>query len=303
MTPAPNANPMVNPVTKMKDVISFITKNIVNGANPFDNASNQPDSLINCINIISGKITADNCKTAITAVFNPCKPIAVHVVSSTSDEEIKPYCAGSDPPDQTRLIKKADTSANPTRIPEINHQFTPTLEATADSINKLCEKDNIIAKINTSFTVKSNDTIAPIPAYKSSAFPKTSGIAASPGKPITFIKGVKRSIIHGKTGVYRKIVTKIVTGKTIFPNVHETETPCFNPLNIMPFTYFAFFLGTFFPSYRRSARFILRRTIITTIAITINVTENNCACRIGPKYRLSVRNPSIKKRPIEYRIT
>src|SRR5699024_9606941 len=278
---------MVNPVTKVKDVFSFIPKNFVNGANPFDNASNQPDSLINCINSIRGKITADNCKTAITAVFNPCKPIAVHVVSSTSDEAIKPYCAGSDPPDHTRLTKNADMSAKPTRIPEINHQFTPTLAATVDSINKLCEKDNIIANINTSFTVKSNDTIAPIPAYKLSAFPKTSGIAASPGKPITFINGVKKSIIHGKTGVYRKIVTKIVTGKTIFPKVYETDTHCFNPLKIMPFTYFAFLLGTFFPSSRRSAIFILRRTIITTIAITINVIENNCACRIGPKYKLS----------------
>src|SRR5699024_4689327 len=209
------------------------------------------------------------------------------------------YCAGSEPPDQTRLIKNADTSAKPTRIPEINHQFTPTLAATVDSINKLCEKDNIIAKINPSFTVKSNDTIAPIPAYRLIALPKTNGIAASPGNPITFINGVKKSIIHDIPDVYRKIVTKTVTGKTHFPNLNNTDTPCFKTLKNMPFTYFAFFLGTFFPSYRRSAKFIFRRTIIITIAITINVTENNCACRIAPKYKLSVRNPSIKKRPIE----
>src|SRR5699024_1665771 len=196
-----NAKPIVKPVTNVKDVFSFIPKNRVNGANTRDNASSQPFSRKNCIANIKGKITADNCNTAKIALFTPCQTMAVHVVSSTSDAAINPYCAGSDPPGHKILIKKADTNAKAIRIPEINHQFTPTLEATDDSINKLCEKDSIIAKINTSFTVNSNETIAPIPAYKLSAFPRTRGIAASPGRPINFMTGVKTSIIQGKTGV------------------------------------------------------------------------------------------------------
>src|SRR5699024_390934 len=107
-------------------------------------------------------------------------------------------------------------------MPEISHQLTPVREATADSINKLCEKDNIIARIKTSFTVKSNETIAPIPAYKLSVFPSTRGIAASPGKPMNSINGDTKRMNQSSTGVNCKMVTIIVTGKTILPKVQET---------------------------------------------------------------------------------
>src|SRR5690554_1467204 len=119
-------------------------------------------------------------------------------------------------------MMNAATSANTIRIPDINHQLTPTLEATADSINKLCEKDSIIAIINTSLTVKSNETIARIAAYKFNAFPMTRGIAASPGKPISYISGATRFVNQDNTLVYCNIVIAIVIGKTIFPNVHES---------------------------------------------------------------------------------
>src|SRR5699024_3655550 len=116
----------------------------------------------------------------------------------------------------------AVNNANPTRIPDMSHQLTPTFDATDDSINKLCEKESIIAIIKTSFTVNSKDTIATIAAYKFKKFPKTNCIAASPGKPIKCIIGASKSMNQGKIGVYCKIVTAIVTGKTIFPNIHDT---------------------------------------------------------------------------------
>src|SRR5690625_162420 len=122
-------------------------------------------------------------------------PMSPHPFNTTSLEDIKPYCADSAPPDQNRLIKTAATKANPIRTPEINHQLTPTLDANADSINKLCENDSMTAMIKTSFTVKSNEIIAAIPAYKFNAFPKTNGTAASPERPINFITGLTFSKI------------------------------------------------------------------------------------------------------------
>lgn len=59
----------------------------------------------------------------------------------------------------------------------------------------------LTAKMKTSFTVKSKERIAPIPAYKFNVFPKTRGIAASPGKPITCINGSINEMSQGKTGV------------------------------------------------------------------------------------------------------
>src|SRR5699024_8235415 len=229
MTPAPKARPIVRPVTIVNDVFSFIPKNLVNGANIFDKAVNQPNSRKNCITIINGKITRDNWTTAIVAVFNPCKNMADHVSNSTVGPLINPYCAISLPPCHTKLMTMAEIKAKATRILEISHQLTPTREANADSINKLCEKESIIAIINTSFTVNSNDTIAPIPAYKLSALPNTSGIAASPGNPINCINGATKLINQGNIGVYCNIVTAIVIGKTILPNVHASDKPCFNP--------------------------------------------------------------------------
>ena len=74
--------------------------------------------------------------------------------------------------------------------------------ATDVSMKRLWEKESITARINTSFTVKSKVKIPAIPAYKFKKLPRTSGIAASPGKPSKRMNGVIKSIIHGKTGVY-----------------------------------------------------------------------------------------------------
>src|SRR5699024_1295035 len=180
----------------------------------------------------------------MTAIFTPYQIISPHPVKSAWDEAINPYWASADPPSQTRLMTRAAISAKAIRIPEISHQLTPVRDATADSINKLCEKDNIIARIKTSFTVKSNETIAPIPAYKLRVLPSTRGIAASPGKPINSIKGDTKRINQSSTGVNCKIVTITVTWNTIFPNVHETRTPCCRPFNtvcLMSHEYFLFF--------------------------------------------------------------
>src|SRR5699024_5598903 len=152
-----------------------------------------------------------------------------HPFTTTSLEDIKPYCADSAPPDQNRLIKTAATKARPIRIPEIIHQLTPTLDATADSINKLCENDSITAIIKTSFTVKSNEIIAAIPAYKFNAFPNTKGIAVSSDRQINFINWLILSITHGKTGVYCKNVTINVIGKITFPKVQTVLRPCCQP--------------------------------------------------------------------------
>src|SRR5699024_12025011 len=94
------------------------------------------------------------------------------------------------------------TNESTNQIHQITHQLTPVLNATENSINKLCKKNNIIVKIKTSLIVKSNETIAPNPAYRLSAFPKTRGIAASPGRPINPISGDTNSINQSKTGVY-----------------------------------------------------------------------------------------------------
>src|SRR5699024_11423800 len=80
---------------------------------------------------------------------------------------------------------------------------------TANEIETLLEFRRVLfrsAIIKTSFTVKSNDIMAAIPAYKFKAFPSTKGIAVSPDKPINFINGLILSMIHGKTGVYCKNV-------------------------------------------------------------------------------------------------
>src|SRR5699024_6496317 len=122
--------------------------------------------------------------------------------------------------------KIAAVIASTRRTPEISHQLIPTLEATVDSMNKLCEKESITAKINTSFTEKSKEIIAAMPAYKFKLFPKTKGTAASPGKPNKPMIGLNNSIIHGKIGVCCRIVTINVIGKITFPNVHVTCNPC-----------------------------------------------------------------------------
>src|SRR5699024_1075546 len=182
----------------------------------------------------------------------------------TAGALMKPYCAISVPPCQTKFIVIAEIKAKPIRIPDMSHQLTPTRDANADSINKLCEKDSIIAIINTSFTVNSNDTIAPIAAYKLRAFPNTRGIAASPGKPINFISGAIKSINHGNTGVYCNIVTAIVIGKTIFHNVHASDKPFLKPRLIIlnneqiP-SHHKISSYRFVPSYRSSTLPTLRR--------------------------------------------
>src|SRR5690625_1650921 len=123
----------------------------------------------------------------------------------------------------------ADTIASPIRTAIMTENLTPTFAATADSTNKLWENDIIIAIINTSLTVKSKLTIAPIPAYKFKTFASTNGTAASPDKPINPINGSIQLMISGKTGVYCKIVTINVIGKIILPNVHVVSNPLFNP--------------------------------------------------------------------------
>src|SRR5699024_273825 len=163
--------------------------------------------------------------TAIVAVLTPYKIIADQVSSSTAGLLIKPYCAMSLPPCQTKLIVIAEIKAKAIRIPEISHQLTPTREAKADSINKLCENESIIAIIKTSFTVNSKDTIAPMASYRFKALPNTRGIAASPGKPIKPISGATKSINQGKICVYCKMVTATVIGKTILPKVQASDKP------------------------------------------------------------------------------
>src|SRR5690625_2888875 len=151
-------------------------------------------------------ITA-NCATAINAVWIACNVISPQPFGTTSADEVKPYCAGSPPPFHSKLIQIAASNARASRIPEINHQLTPTLEETVDSINKLWEKESITARINTSFTEKSNEIIAAIPAYRFKAFPRTKGTAASPDKPNNPITGLNNLMIHGKIGVCCKNVT------------------------------------------------------------------------------------------------
>src|SRR5690606_23214839 len=97
---------------------------------------------------------------------------------------------------------------------------------TADSMNILCEKESIIAMMNTSLTVKSKDKIAPIPAYRFNVFPNTSGTAASPGRPSKYITGSTTSISHGNTGVYCRIVTIKVIGKITLPKIQTVLKPC-----------------------------------------------------------------------------
>ena len=92
----------------------------------------------------------------------------------------------------------------------------------------------MVANINTSFTVNSNDKIPAIPAYRFKALPKTRGIAASPRKPIKPINGSINCIIHGKTGVYCKITTINVIGKITLLNVHVVFRPADNPLLRVP---------------------------------------------------------------------
>src|SRR5699024_885085 len=182
--------------------------------------------------------------------------ISPQPVNSTSWSEMNPYFANSGPPDHVKLIIVAAMKASPIRMPEMNHQLTPTLEATADSINKLCENDSMIAIIKTSFTVKSNEIIAAIPAYKFNAFPKTNGTAASPERPINFITGLTFSIIQGNIGVYWRMVTINVIGKITFPNIQTVFKPCCRPRYAVPdnplppplfYVYFFFFSFTFFP--------------------------------------------------------
>jgi hypothetical protein len=56
-------------------------------------------------------------------------------------------------------------------------------------------------------------------------FPKTSGIAASPDNPNSFIIGAINLITHGKIGEYCSNATIRVTGKIIFPKVHVVLIP------------------------------------------------------------------------------
>src|SRR5699024_6545361 len=183
MIPAPYAKPIVNPATNVIDVYFSIPSICVNGAKRLENMVNQPFSRKNCITIINSITITANCTTATPAVWIAGNVISPQPVGITSVAEVKPYCAGSDPPFQSKLIHMAASKARASRIPEINHQLTPTLEATVDSINKLWEKESITARINTSFTEKSNEIIAAIPAYRFKAFPRTKGTAASPDKP------------------------------------------------------------------------------------------------------------------------
>src|SRR5699024_4959176 len=98
---------------------------------------NQPKSRKNCIIIIKGITINDNCITASAAVFRPCKIIAGHVVKIISELEIKPYCAISLPPGQSKLTITTATKTYTILNIDKKHQFNPTLEARSDSINKL----------------------------------------------------------------------------------------------------------------------------------------------------------------------
>ncbi len=122
-----------------------------------------------------------------------------------------------------------DIAASPNRTTSTIHNFTPTFSATPVSMNKLCEKDNMTAMMNTSFTVNSNDKIPAIPAYKLSALPSTNGIAASPLSPNIPINGAISLIIQGNTGVCCKMTTSTVIGNMIFPSVQVVRSPAFNP--------------------------------------------------------------------------
>ena len=109
-------------------------------------------------------------------------------------------------------------------IMELNNAFITPLDR-EDILQLAMSMDDVLdglesitAMINTSLIVKSSDKIAPMPAYKFKTLPKTSGTAASPGRPSSFITGAMISIIFCKTGVYPKTVIMNVTGKIIFPS-------------------------------------------------------------------------------------
>src|SRR5699024_4368950 len=159
------------------------------------------------------------------------------------------------------------------RMPEINHQLTPTLAATVDSMNKLWQNDSMIAMIKTSFTVKSKEIIAPIPAYKFNAFPNTSGTAASPGKPINPIKGDTLSTTYANTGVYCIMVTSSVIGKITLPKVHVTFTPCCEPRDAIPFNQHPSFCSPGLHNFLTVIMFI-GNAGFTTISNQENSTDN-----------------------------
>ena len=207
----------------------------MNGASKLDSFVSQPFSRKNCMIIINGITINANCIIAIIAVSIPCRIISPHPTGAASVADIKPYCASSAPPLHNKFITNAANIARNTRTPTIIHHRTPTLEATADSINRLCEKESIIAIMNTSFTLKSKETIAAIPAYKFKVLPRTSGTAASPDRPIKPMIGSNCSIIQGNTGVNCNIVTINVIGKITFPNVQVVVKPCKKPRFNIPF--------------------------------------------------------------------
>src|SRR5699024_8738726 len=139
--------------------------------------------------------------------------------------------------------------------------------------NKLWQNDSMIAMIKTSFTVKSKEIIAPIPAYKFNAFPNTSGTSASPGKTIIHNKGDTSPIIHCNTGIYCNMDTSSVSRKITLPRVHVTFNPCCKPRYAIPFNKHPSFCSPGLHNFLTVIMFI-GNAGFTTISNQENGTDN-----------------------------
>jgi len=131
---------------------------------------------------------------------------------------------------KTMFTTKPEIMASDNLIKITINKLTPVLLATADSTNRLWEKDSITAKIVACLTVKDKLAMAPMAAMRFIQLPKTSTMEASPGKPNIPITGPNHMEIIFRIPLNLKKVTKKYTGTIILVNLHKVKIPFFKPL-------------------------------------------------------------------------
>jgi hypothetical protein len=133
----------------------------------------------------------------------------------------------------SKLNKNPAKNDRVTRITIRPNTGTPVFLATAASIGKLCASKSITDRMVISRTLIPKGSRAPIAAYMVRKYPSTRGSAASPGNPTIFMIGTIRSDIHGRIGVYLRIVTQKNTGMITRANSQVMENPFFVPLRMV----------------------------------------------------------------------
>ena len=170
-----------------------ILRNLAIGDSFFDNLLKTLESLRISITTIKGIIIL---AMVITEFNDPVKLSFIYKVKSIFSSY------------KTKFRTSPDNIARDSLTSTTIIKLTPVLLATADSKNKLWEKDNITAKMVICFMVNDKLTMAPIPAYRLIQFPRTKTREASPGKPNSLIVGSNQAEIVSRAPLNFNKLTK-----------------------------------------------------------------------------------------------